>query len=105
MFASYLREPEIVAQQNAIHNGKRYWVSTVNTPDHGWETMIFAYVGDTDEKDWTDLYSRHYTTRDEAAAGHTAIMADFGAVPLRTDGDSHYYSWGSIPEADMDDGE
>ena len=65
-------------------NGKCYLISTENTFDRGWETMIFesepqpdtdnGYDVNFDLIDWAGLWSHEYPNSIVAAAGHRTAV-------------------------------
>ncbi|GAA0102570.1 hypothetical protein UT300012_32850 [Paraclostridium bifermentans] len=56
-------------------NGRTYYISTADTPDHGLETMVFeCEFGTTKVKDWGDLYSDRYFTLNRAISGHKYVV-------------------------------
>ena len=55
--------------------GKEYMVSTVETFDKGWETMVFE-IRDGDVY-YADLACRRYEDEVQATAGHIAMVVDF----------------------------
>lgn len=65
-------------------NNKKYYVSTTDTSDNGWETMIFE-VKPLEEKlkketgkeyyvDWSGIYSEWYENEKEAKKTHNYIV-------------------------------
>ena len=72
---------KVLKQEDISRDGKTYFVSTANTFDHGWETMVFARNANG-EVDWTDLYSDRYNTREEAEIGHNSITSNFSTLTL-----------------------
>lgn len=53
----------------------RYYVSTANTVDRGWETMVFSCDEDGHVTDWCEKYAMTYDSYEEAAAGHANVVA------------------------------
>lgn len=77
---SYLNwKPRMKQLTEVIKRGdKHYYVSTNDTFDHGFETMIFAfdlYSGKV--TDWGELYAERYDTELAAAVGHTRAINNF----------------------------
>lgn len=73
--------PRIGGKRTIVHaeNGKYYYVSTVLSFDHGWETMVFPYDNDNQRvSDWGDLYCMHYGSEDEAISMHRYITHHIG---------------------------
>ena len=74
-------------------NGKCYLISTEDTYDRGWETMIFESKPqpDTDnDKDiaydlinWRDLWSLIYENDVSAAEGHAIVVKDIESGDLQ----------------------
>jgi len=58
-------------------DGKHYFVSTNDTFDHGFETMIFRCDADGKVTDWGDLFSERYGTIEEATEGHKTACDSF----------------------------
>lgn len=58
---------------NSGKTGKPYYVSTADTPDAGWETMIFE-IDEDGVIDWMGIYTRHYENSDDAHSGHCEII-------------------------------
>jgi hypothetical protein len=57
--------------RTTIQRGDNYYVvSTSNTDDHGLETMIFLGDKEGNVKDYLELYVDHYSSPEEATAGH-----------------------------------
>ena len=56
-----------------LKDGSYAVVSSILTPDAGFETMIFASDKDGNVTDHTDLYVEHYDTKEEMAERHTDI--------------------------------
>lgn len=54
-------------------NGQEYYVSTKNTFDVGFETMVFESK-DKCVVDWIEEYYKHYATEGEAIKGHNYIV-------------------------------
>lgn len=49
---------------------RTFMVSTCNTFDAGWETMVFACEPDGRITEWGNLYCARYEDQTAAAAGH-----------------------------------
>ena len=77
----------ILKQEDISRDGKKYFVSTANTFDHGWETMVFAR-NENGEVDWADLYSDRYNTQEEAEIGHKSIISNFTTLRLSSSFDT-----------------
>lgn len=58
-------------------NGNHYFVSTNDTFDHGFETMIFRCNADGKVTDWGELFADRYDTIDEATTGHKVACDTF----------------------------
>jgi len=56
----------------------KYWISTNNTFDHGWETMVFAIKDG--KVDYTDLDRDLYINENDAVIGHTAMIQKWEAA-------------------------
>ena len=54
-------------------NGQEYYVSTKNTFDVGFETMVFKSK-DKCVVDWIEEYYKHYASEGEAIKGHNYIV-------------------------------
>lgn len=54
-------------------NGQEYYVSTKNTFDVGFETMVFKSK-DKYVVDWIEEYYKHYAAKGEAIKGHNYIV-------------------------------
>lgn len=55
------------------HDGAYYYVSSNNTPDRGYETMIFLCDKDYEVVSWFDLYSRLYDSFEEMKEYHKKV--------------------------------
>ena len=53
-----------------IVNGQEYYVSTKNTFDVGFETMVFESK-DKYVTDWSEKFFKLYNTKEEAIEGHS----------------------------------
>ena len=51
-------------------NGNYYYVDSVYTIDHGYETMVFACDANGKVTNWCDLYCDIYDTESEMREGH-----------------------------------
>lgn len=69
----YDEEKRVVNQEYIRHNGKRFFISTVDigidmsitgNPPLYYETMVFP------ARQWDAVFCKRYSTRDEAAEGH-----------------------------------
>jgi len=58
-------------------NGKDYFVSTNDTYDHGFETMIFPCDANGKITDWGELYAKVYDSIEEATEGHKNACDSF----------------------------
>ena len=56
-----------------VVNGQEYYVSTKNTFDVGFETMVFESK-DKYVTSWTDCYYRHYNEEQDAIVGHRDVI-------------------------------
>ncbi len=54
-------------------NGK-YFISTNDTWDRGWETMVFGRNPQTGDIDYTELDVENYNDQSEAYAGHQMMV-------------------------------
>ena len=66
-------------QKKHITSNGRYFISTNDTFDSGWETMVFARNPKTDVIDYTDLDCMRYTNQQEAYAGHDQMIRKWEA--------------------------
>lgn len=57
--------------------GRHYVVSTADTADAGFETMVFACNAEGGSIDYTDLACERYETVKEAEKGHVAMCSEF----------------------------
>jgi hypothetical protein len=62
---------------------RHFLVSTCNTFDHGWETMVFPCKADGAVSDWGDLYTQRYATQEEAKIGHQQTVETWEVDPSR----------------------
>lgn len=53
-----------------VANNQEYYISTNNTPDVGFETMVFESK-DKYVTNWRENFFKHYNTREEAIEGHS----------------------------------
>lgn len=53
-----------------VANNQEYYISTNNTPDVGFETMVFESK-DKYVTNWREKFFKHYNTREEAIEGHS----------------------------------
>ena len=76
---SFDHKPRMQQLRNVIQRGdKYYFVSTNDTPDHGFETMVFPFdLYEGKVTNWGELYADHYETIEEAAKGHALVVANF----------------------------
>ena len=56
-----------------VVNGQEYYVSTKNTFDVGFETMVFESK-DKYVTSWIDCYYRHYNKVQDAIVGHRDVI-------------------------------
>ena len=56
-----------------VANDQEYYISTNNTPDVGFETMVFESK-DKYVTNWREKFFKHYNTREEAIEGHNYII-------------------------------
>ena len=76
--ADYKEATQLTRSRTLIQRGdKHYVVSTADTFDMGWETMVFPAREDGTVIDYTDLACVRYSNADAAAAGHAAMVIDF----------------------------
>ena len=59
-----------------VREGKKYLVSTCNTFDQGWETMVFPIMEDG-EPLYNEQACKRYANQSDAAFGHVAMVQDF----------------------------
>ena len=62
-------------KDDVVYGGNKYYVSTNNTPDRGWETMIFKYSKDGNI-DWGELHSRLHPNEESAKQHHTEVVSN-----------------------------
>ena len=60
--------------QQRTENGK-FFVSTMDTFDRGWETMVFPIINCV--VDYGDLYADRYLTEQAAKEGHAKVLAEW----------------------------
>ena len=60
--------------QQRTENGK-FFVSTMDTFDRGWETMVFPIINGV--VDYGDLYADRYLTEQAAKEGHAKVLAEW----------------------------
>ena len=53
-----------------VANNQDYYISTNNTPDVGFETMVFESK-DKYVTNWREKFFKHYNTKEEAIEGHS----------------------------------
>lgn len=53
-----------------VANNQEYYISTNNTPDVGFETMVFESK-DKYVTNWREKFFKHYNTKEEAIEGHS----------------------------------
>ncbi len=57
-----------------ITQNRKYYVSTIETWDRGWETLVFRYDNAANAvTDFGELDSDAYNSKDEAYEGHKAL--------------------------------
>lgn len=56
-------------------NGKYYYVSSCDTFDHRYETMIFQCDKNGNVAEWNDLYCEHYPNESAMERRHKEIVA------------------------------
>lgn len=61
-------------KKHATANGK-YFISTNNTFDRGWETMVFSRNPQSGDIDYSELDVAHYNSQYEAYSGHDRMIA------------------------------
>ncbi len=61
-------------QRKHITANGRYFISTNDTWDHGWETMVFSRDPVTEEIDFSELDVDRYNDMEEAYDGHDAMI-------------------------------
>jgi hypothetical protein len=59
------------------HGDKSYMVSTIESSDCGWETMIFPCDESGRVTSFLDVYCERYANRGEAVEGHARIAAEW----------------------------
>lgn len=76
---SFDHKPRMQQLRNVIQRGdKYYFVSTNDTPDNGFETMVFPfdlYSGKV--SNWGELACDRYDTVEQAKEGHQRMMENF----------------------------
>lgn len=60
-------------KKHTTANGK-YFISTNNTWDHGWETMVFSRNPTTGDIDYSELDVDRYNDETEAYSGHAEMI-------------------------------
>ena len=60
-------------KKHTTKNGK-YFISTNNTFDHGWETMVFMRNPLNGKIDFTELDSGRYDNQEQAYKGHEQMI-------------------------------
>ena len=79
--SDFMAKSKETAMQTVIERGgKHYMVSTVETFDNGWETMVFLAAADGSVIDWTDLDCQRYDSEEEAKGGHLAMVNHFDPI-------------------------
>ena len=61
-------------KKHTTANGK-YFISTNDTFDHGWETMVFSRNPQNGDIDYGELDVDHYDSQEEAYDGHDRMIA------------------------------
>ena len=56
-----------------VANDQEYYISTNNTPDVEFETMVFKSENKC-VTNWREKFFKHYNTREEAIEGHNYII-------------------------------
>lgn len=71
--------PRMQQLRNVIQRGdKYYFVSTNDTPDHGFETMVFPFdLYEGKVINWGELASDRYDTVEQATEGHQRMVENF----------------------------
>ena len=62
--------------QNRTDNNK-FFVSTQDTFDHGWETMVFPIIDG--QVDYGELYADRYPNEIQADEGHRKVLAEWSS--------------------------
>jgi hypothetical protein len=68
-----------ILQINKVASG-HVFVSTNNTFDNGWETMVFECDDKGKPTNWTELDCDRYSDESEARNGHKLIVAKWGKL-------------------------
>lgn len=72
--------------RTTIKRGEReFIVSTADTFDKGWETMVFEVF--SGKINYRDLAAKRYSNAGEAAAGHKRMVEGFQPGPQRNESD------------------
>jgi len=77
MYATILgmQDQKYDRQKKHITKNGKYFISTNDTWDRGWETMVFEYDSKNEcVRDWTELDVNHYNDVHEAYAGHEVMV-------------------------------
>ena len=53
------------------------WIDTNDTPDHGWETMVFECNENGEVTSWAELDVDIYEDYEEAKAGHEEMVSEW----------------------------
>ena len=76
--AAYQEATQLTRSRTLIQRGgNHYVVSTADTFDMGWETMVFPAREDGTVIDYIDLACRRYADAEAAKAGHLEMVAEF----------------------------
>ena len=78
-FADMVYNQKNDKQKKHITQNGKYFISTNDTWDRGWETMVFRRDPSNDNIDWTGLDSDHYNDIKEAYSGHESMIAKWEA--------------------------
>jgi len=61
-------------KKHTTRSGK-YFISTNDTFDHGWETMVFSRNPSNGDIDYSELDVENYNNMQDAYAGHDRMIA------------------------------
>ena len=76
---SFDHKPRMQQLKNVIQRGdKYYFVSTNDTPDNGFETMVFPFdLYEGRVSSWGELAFDRYDTAEQAKEGHQRMVENF----------------------------
>ena len=74
---------KVLKQEDVFSVGLKYYVSTVDTRDAGWETMVFPYDLNGNV-DYCEVHCCRYSSEDKASQGHQYVVDNLGTLLRRT---------------------